>query len=785
MMPGRRLLPGMFTLFPCARRLAPGWAIAVLALVPLALFRDALLGRSFIPGQDLLNNFIPWRTFLVRELLTGCFPLWDPYSFCGTPFIANLQTAQFYPPDLILCLLFDVPHALHIAMALHLFWFGAGICILAWRQTGAMLPSVVAGLAAMFSHHVIAKVSYGLVPPLYTLAYTPWVLWLALRLFDQPSVGRGVALAVCIAFQVFAGHPQWVLISGYAVFALAAWRLVTRSDYTAFGRHAAALAFVALLAICLTAVHLFPALEIAAYSATRKGGADYAFATIDSVPPAQLLTLVAPFFFGSSTRGTFWLSSSGYHEIGLACGTTVLLLAVFGLVSSPARARNGLTCAALGAALLALGHYTPLYRLPYWLMPGVAYFRVPARWWTLFVIALALLAAHGAQALAYGRLPLRRALICTCIIGAVPLLGLLLLVSFAGVAENALARIQVARMQADGIIAPDVSWQDALQQVEQAVIINRMADAVWALGIAALVALVALVILAVQYPRRPKHCAVALALLLVCEMLPGAVELLPQQPIAVLHNHEFRRSPAVEHVLRHATGRVLIPDRTISIAGRRYHPELFPERTTVFGLRSLRGYNPTILDAYARYIDRLCRRPQGSKPGGLLFIPDPNELDRMLLDRTSAEYVLSYLPPGPGFALERDDNRLGVYRNLQAWPRAVLVDGRRGELVSATAARIVRESCNRVVITCDWSSSAILALLDADYIGWTASIDGAPVPVGRYENVFRQVQVPAGTHTVEFRFRPWSFRVGAVLSGVAWCAVLTVVFSRWRPAQTI
>jgi hypothetical protein len=36
----------------------------------------------------------------------GLIPLWNPHQFCGAPFIANGQSAFFYPPNWLFLALF-------------------------------------------------------------------------------------------------------------------------------------------------------------------------------------------------------------------------------------------------------------------------------------------------------------------------------------------------------------------------------------------------------------------------------------------------------------------------------------------------------------------------------------------------------------------------------------------------------------------------------------------------------------------------------------------------------
>jgi hypothetical protein len=70
----------------------------------------------------------------------------------------------------------------------------------------------------------------------------------------------------------------------------------------------------------------------------------------------------------------------------------------------------------------------------------------------------------------------------------------------------------------------------------------------------------------------------------------------------------------------------------------------------------------------------------------------------------------------------------------------------------------------RVIAFIDAPANGWLVLSDSWYPGWQATVDGVPVPVERANILFRAVAVPEGQHYVEWVFRPWTFRLGAVIS---------------------
>jgi hypothetical protein len=64
------------------------------------------------------------------------------------------------------------------------------------------------------------------------------------------------------------------------------------------------------------------------------------------------------------------------------------------------------------------------------------------------------------------------------------------------------------------------------------------------------------------------------------------------------------------------------------------------------------------------------------------------------------------------------------------------------------------------------------------YPGWKATIDGKEAPVLRADYILRALEVPAGSHTIEFRFEPKAYTAGnKVTMASSWLALLILLGS--------
>jgi hypothetical protein len=78
------------------------------------------------------------------------------------------------------------------------------------------------------------------------------------------------------------------------------------------------------------------------------------------------------------------------------------------------------------------------------------------------------------------------------------------------------------------------------------------------------------------------------------------------------------------------------------------------------------------------------------------------------------------------------------------------------------------------------SEPSLAVLSQSWYHRWCAYVDGRPVRLLRANLAFQALAVPAGQHHVRLAYEDLPFRVGALLSGLAWLGCLVVMLWRRR-----
>jgi len=376
---------------------------AGLCLLPANLLCDIYPWRTGDPKDlvpwnvlqfDGITQFYPWRLFAAQTWKSGFVPLWNPHQFCGTPFLANGQSAVLYPPNLLFVLL-PVKLAFGWSDILHLIFTGV-TAYLFFRQVGES-SRWAATIGAACWQLSTWQISWITLPSfLDTSSWLPLALLTVHQLAKKPSVARASALGLVLALMLLAGHLQItfycvLLIAAYAIYSIVQNRIP-------LGQWFKAAVVTTALTVLLTAAQLLPTIELSRNSprsVSVVSSAGYNSYVNLAMPIEQVAGTFVPGFFGHPQLGTYW-EKTPYPENACYVSVVGLLLAVIALFQlRQNKLIRFFAAVAAFALLIAIG--TPLNAIFYYGIPGFAQTGSPARILLLWTFCVAFLAAEGAD----------------------------------------------------------------------------------------------------------------------------------------------------------------------------------------------------------------------------------------------------------------------------------------------------------------------------------------------------------------------------------------------------
>ncbi|MFH1368642.1 MAG: hypothetical protein ABII64_05915 [Elusimicrobiota bacterium] len=382
----RESLPRLFRIF-----IFP----ALLLLLTLFTFRDVLVnpGSSVLSkyGSDMTGYFVYSREFGFNELKHGNLPLWNPHVYSGTPFLANFQSALFYPLNFIFFFL-PVHLAINWSIILHVYLMGLFAYFWGRRRSLSPPAAFFAGALIMFSGSFFMRVYPGHLTVMAAMAWIPLV-FLSLDALAASAAAKWYFIGIfSVVMQILSGHSQYVYYTGVAA-------LIYSLFYAKDGKFrvpAGLFVFFAAAAV-ICAVQLLPAVEFTRES-IRGGKLDFAFASSFSFPPENLLTFVVPGIFGDLAGIGYWGRSYLWEATGFFT-VTGFVFAVYGFFRGDKNQNKYLAPAALILLVLALGKYTPLYKPLYQALPFYGQFRGSSKFIIYVTMFLAMVSASGFESL--------------------------------------------------------------------------------------------------------------------------------------------------------------------------------------------------------------------------------------------------------------------------------------------------------------------------------------------------------------------------------------------------
>ena len=700
---------------------------AALSVAALALWIFGFI-RHFQPNIttwgyfDLEMYFYPKFVYGAQEIAHGRIPLWNPYEFCGMPFLGTAQVAALYPVKNLIFALLPAPVALHANYLTHMVI--AGLCAFAYsRWLGASAPaSFVAAVMWAFARNFLGSVYHPM--RIQTLAWVPLILLLFERALALRTIASAALAGAAVALDFTAGYPGYTLCTAVFLgldFLFQLW--LARREARKLAGMVVAAAGAGVFALTLAAPQILPLTELLGQTSRGELVERYVehFENQEEVGISASRLPAATAVNLAFNAGP----ASPYSFAGVAYGGTpmrwFLVAAIF------------LVQAASGPALA-------LFRQ----LPGFSLLRAPFLVWGMFPMAFcAPLAALGFDGLVGD--DRRSTLVTVLFLVVLPVaMTLCAWLAFGAFWPAGL----IAALIALGVIA--VRRRPELRLAVAGVIAASFVCAIY-LQLPYLKG-------ARPYPSRRFDPAL-------------------RQEILALANGGRIYSPSV--VLR---GEQMI-DRLPVISG--YEASLRPVRMgrliEVAGLRENfigRGPNWLKLAEHRRLLDLfavslvITSEYKGQVQGAGL-LPGPTLSDRRTtflnpsaLQRAYVVHGVRAVPdPEAAYAAVIDPGFDPAVQAIIEAPAPAWSD--QPPPHTGSRVRWIEDTPESVTLSATLAADGLLVLTDGYFPGWEATVDGGPAQILITNYAFRGVMLGPGEHRVSFRYRPRGFLVGVRLAGAA------------------
>lgn len=114
--------------------------------------------------SDIIGKNYPWKFFTINEIKKGNIPFWNPYSFSGTPHLANYQSAVLSPFNLLYLL--PIPFITIWGLVVILQPLLAGIFTYLFARTLKIsrMGALISCLSFMFCGFIVTWMGYATLP---------------------------------------------------------------------------------------------------------------------------------------------------------------------------------------------------------------------------------------------------------------------------------------------------------------------------------------------------------------------------------------------------------------------------------------------------------------------------------------------------------------------------------------------------------------------------------------------------------------------------------------------
>lgn len=267
------------------------------------------------PISDVFSQFFLWKYLSVDIIKSGSWPLWNPYSFSGTPLLATYHSATLLPANLLLFL------PKYFGWGIYIFGqtllAALGMYLLLGKYVKDGISRIAGSLVFSLSGLMTTWTEFG--TGVWAAAALPWIFFCLESYLGTKLIRYMVFLNLGFVWLFLAGHTQLTLYSSLLLLVFLVFKLWKKQ----ISLRSSGLPIIFwLLAVVISSFQILPTLDLSnltiradeIYSSTFNFGLNQIY---------DFIRLFAADFFGNPTTYNYWGSVS-YHEQTIFLGTLTL-----------------------------------------------------------------------------------------------------------------------------------------------------------------------------------------------------------------------------------------------------------------------------------------------------------------------------------------------------------------------------------------------------------------------------------------------------------------------------
>ena len=711
---------------------------------PFFVSDTAAMGNHELSLGDPIAEFIPWFHFNKQILDAWKLPLWNPYQGCGAPNIANMQSAFFYPLNIFVYVL-NWKWGLFFLYFFKLYFIGLFLYFYL-REIDISPPvAIVSSMAGMYMSFNLVYLYY---PPSNLVFFFPLSLWAIELILNKTKHFIGYFI-FCLGFVValLGGHPE---ILFYSIFIIIIYLLVRvfqtyrLNEYNEYLPILSKFSFTLVIGIMISSIQLLPFLEY-----FRISSAYLSRATLEqpiyNLPFYFLLFNILPTFTAGNVFMLFNYGVNKYQTAVIFAYTGVSFF-LLGITSMIALNKDKIvrTFILILLVSLCIGFYVPFVHSVIMMIPGFSigrnYYILIFTGWSLIILS-----SKVVDRLITGQISLINKIQLTGIF----IFGLIMILSL-------------------------FFLKDALPSTPS--YIQKATIYYMTLSVAAAIIIMVLTVLILRIKNRQ----LLIFALTVLFYIQTAVPMIFIEP--AIKPEFFYPKNNIFSMLQKEQGQ---PFRVTALINTNQPIAYASNINTFYRIEDIRNYDSLDVNWYNTIYSYIKESDALNLTNAKYLIVGKD------FDPSSLTNILQPIAEHNGYIL---------YKNLSAFNRAFMIynfavsDGQQQalDLLHAYSGQLnkiaiifrkdvqgmpltvntqgtykidfIKYTPGYIKLSCTTSQPGLFFISNTYFPGWHASVDGKETKIIRTDYAFQGLWLTQGSHAIELKYAPSSFKYGALLS---------------------